>query len=274
MGFAGRGHARRTHHLAGGFHLLLALVDKSLVQRTDGVLGEPRFSMLHLLREFAGAQLDASDRRDEAPNRHATFISTTVQLLEARRWTDGGDRWIDAINAEYADIVAALSWCFSGGDPEVGCRIVAALEFWWYRSGHHREGRVWVDLALANTSATADSTTAWIHAASGGLAYAELRPDECREHYQMALTLARQIGDERLEALSLCLIGAAAVGVPERYESGLQAVQLGLDHARRLDERQIVAHGLTVLGELTRANGHPDVAEAAYREALDLNVPG
>lgn len=253
-------------------HDLLALVDKSLVQRSDGVLSEPRFSMLHLFRDFAGAKLDASGMRGETLDRHATFISETVRSLEVSRWDDSGDGWIDAINAEYADAVAALTWCFTGGDPRVGCQIVRALGFWWYRSGRHGEGRVWVDHALANTSATDDSTAAWIHAAAGSLAKYELRRDECRAHFDIALTLARETGDERLEALSLCDIGAAVAGVPEEYESGLETVQLGLEHARRLETPQLIAHGLTVLGELTRANGHPERAEAAYREALELNA--
>ena len=119
---------------------LLALVDKSLVQRTDGVLGEPRFSMLHLLREFAGAQLDSSQRRHEVLNCHAASISNTVRSLESRRWAESGDSWIEAISAEHADVLAALTWCFSDGDSEVGCKIVAALGFWWYRSGRHVRG--------------------------------------------------------------------------------------------------------------------------------------
>lgn len=255
-----------------GAHDLLALVDKSLVQRADGVLGEPRFSMLHLLREFAGAQLDAANRRAETAERHATFVGETVRALEARRWTDAGDGWIDAVNAEYADVVAALTWCFTRGDPEIGCRIVAALGFWWYRSGRHGEGRVWVDHALAHTSVADDSTTGWIHAAAGSLAKYELRAEACLEHFETALVLAREISEERLEALSLCNIGAATAGAPEQYESGLETLQRGLDLARRLNIPQIVAHGLTVMGELMRANGRADSAEAAYREALDLNV--
>ena len=251
---------------------LFALVDKSLVQRSDGVLGEPRFSMLRLLRDFASARLDESGRRDEALHRHAAFVSETVQSLETIRWTDAGDAWIEAINAEHADIVAALAWCFGDGDPEIGCQMVAALGFWWYRSGRHGEGRVWLDQALANLTSTDESTAAWIHAAAGSLAKYELRRDESLGHFETALALARQIGDERLEALSLCNLGAATAGAPDHYEAGLATLELGLDHARSLERPQLIAHGLTLLGELTRANGHPERAEAAYREALELNA--
>ncbi|MEL7156174.1 MAG: winged helix-turn-helix domain-containing protein [Actinomycetota bacterium] len=251
---------------------LLALVDKSLVQRSEGVLAEPRFSMLHLLRDFARSQLDAVGGRDDTLDRHATFLSDRMRVLEANRWGDAGDGWIDAIDAEYPDAVAALTWCFGGGDPAIGCQIVRSLGFWWYRSGRHGEGRVWVDHALANSTAADDPTMAWIHAAAGSLAKYELRRADCFEHFDRALTLARNIGDERLVALSLCDRGAATAGVPEEYEAGLASVQEGLDHARRLDTAPLIAHGLTVLGELTRANGHPDRAEAAYGEALELNV--
>ncbi len=263
-----------TEHPGAAAHDLLALVDKSLVQRSDGVLGEPRFSMLHLLRDFAGAQLDAFGARDRTLERHASFVSETLRALESRRWSDSADGWIDAVSAEYADAVAALSWCFTGGDPAIGRQIVRSLGFWWYRSGRHGEGRVWVDKALTNTSATDDSTTAWIHSAAGKLAKYELRPDESRQHFDLALALAREVGDERLEALCLCDIGEATAGSPEDYETGLASVQLRLEQARRLGTAELVSYGLTVLGELTRANGRPDEAEAAYREALELHTDG
>lgn len=252
---------------------LLALVDKSLVQRSDGVLGEPRFSMLRLLNEFSSAQLDASGRRDEASHRHATFVCETVQSLEARRWSrDDGGKWIDDMNAEYPDAVDALTWSFGGGDPQIGCQIVRALGYWWYRSGRHGEGRVWVDHALANTSATDDSTTAWIHSAAGKLAIYELHSDEAHAHINEALSLARATGDERLEALSQCDLAEAAGGAPDEHDAGLAAVQTGLKLARRLENPALIAHGLTVLGELSRANGQPEEAEAAYGEALDLSA--
>lgn len=250
---------------------LLALVDKSLVQRSEGILGEPRFSMLGLVRDFIGAEVDDADTRDEALSRHASFVGETVRSHETRRWGDSGDGWIDAISAEYADVVAALTWCFGDGDPAVGCRIVEALGFWWYRTGRIGEGRVWVDHALANTSVVDDSTTAWIHSAAGTLSSYELERGDGREHFETALSLAREVGDERLEALVLCYLGTVAAG-PENDDAALETLQLGLSHARRLDSPQLIAHGLTVLGELMRANGQPDRAEDAYREALDLNA--
>ncbi len=253
-------------------HDLFALVDKSLVQRSDGGVGEPRFSMLNLLRDFAWERLESSGLRDQAQARHARFLTETVQSLESRRWGDSGDGWIEAIHAVYPDTVAALTWCFDGGDPALGCRIARALGFWWYRSGRHGEGRVWIDHGLAQASSADDSTMAWIHAAAGSLAKYELRREVCLDHFGQALSLARQVGDERLEALGLCDLGAATAGHPDGYESGLEMLQLGLDHARRLQSPQVVAHGLTVLGELTRGNGDPKQAESAYREALDLNA--
>ncbi|MEL6982367.1 MAG: winged helix-turn-helix domain-containing protein, partial [Actinomycetota bacterium] len=171
-------------------HDLMALVDKSLVRRSAGAAGEPRFMMLGLLRDFAGAQLEASGAREDASRRHAEIMAETVRVLEAGRWGDAGDSWIEAISAEYPDAVKALNWCFSGGDPAIGRQIVSALGFWWYRTGRLGEGRVWVDKALASATAPDDSATddttpsgsavddsamAWIHSAAGTLAAYELR---------------------------------------------------------------------------------------------------
>ncbi len=251
---------------------LLALVDKSLLQRSEGALGEPRFSMLRLLRDFGGAELEAAGTGEEASSRHAAFVCGAVQSLEARRWGSSGDGWIEALSAEYADAVAALTWSFGGGDPAIGCRLVRALGFWWYRTGRIAEGRVWVDRALANTEASDEVTTAWVHSAAGTLAAYEQRPDESRHHFETALTMAREVGDERLESLSLCDIGPVTIGDPDGDDPDLQLVERGLALGRRLGEPALIAHGLTILGELSRTHGDPDRAEAAYREALDLDA--
>lgn len=251
---------------------LLALVDKSLVQRSDGVFGEPRFSMLHLLRDFAGSELDASGGREEALGRHAAFVGESVRALEARRWGDSGDGWIDAIGVDYADAVAALTWCFGGGDRRIGCEIVGALGYWWYRTGRLGDGRVWVGRALDNIDAADESATAWIHSAAGTLAAYEHRHEESCQHFETALITARQNGDERLEALSLCQLAEVASETSEERVGALDSVKRGLDQARRLGSPPLIVHALTTIGELMRANGNPDEAEAAYREALELDA--
>jgi predicted ATPase/DNA-binding winged helix-turn-helix (wHTH) protein len=251
---------------------LLALVDKSLVQRSTGPLGEPRFSMLSLVREFAEAELAALGARTEAFNRHAAFVATTMQTLADLRWAGTGDSWIDAINGDYPNAVAALNWCFDGGgDPVVGCQIVKAIGFWLYRTGRLAEGGGWIDRALANLSVADDATAAWVHSAAGTRAAFELRRHDSQQHFELALDMARQLGDQRLESMSLCDVGNMMDVGPNSDTSSVDFIRRGLDLARRIDSPQCIAHALTTLGELSRARGQAEAAEAAYGEALELS---
>ena len=53
---------------------LASLVDKSLLQRGEGINGEPRFTMLETIREYALERLLASGEADSVRRRHAQFF--------------------------------------------------------------------------------------------------------------------------------------------------------------------------------------------------------
>jgi tetratricopeptide (TPR) repeat protein len=117
-----------------------------------------------------------------------------------------------------------------------------------------------------------DSTTAWVRSAAGLLAAYEGRAEVSVEHFERALELARRNGDRRLESLTLCHLGATPTSADRPMVMLLESVEQGLELGRELGSRELITHGLTTLGELSRANGEPERAERAYREALDLSA--
>src|SRR6185312_6352680 len=53
---------------------LASLVDKSLLERRDGLDGEPRFAMLETIREYALELLDQSGDAERMRDAHARFF--------------------------------------------------------------------------------------------------------------------------------------------------------------------------------------------------------
>lgn len=78
--------------------LLGALVDKSVVQRVEGV-GEYRFRMLDTIREYGAERLEHSGLRQEYARRHQDFF-----LRMARR---AGEEWLGDQQVEWGDRLAA-----------------------------------------------------------------------------------------------------------------------------------------------------------------------
>ena len=62
--------------------ILSALVDQSLVQRIEDINGEPRFTMLETVREYALEQLEASGELNDVRQRHADHFTALAEKAE------------------------------------------------------------------------------------------------------------------------------------------------------------------------------------------------
>jgi predicted ATPase/class 3 adenylate cyclase len=250
---------------------LADLVDKSLVRQAPDTDDQPRYVMLHLIRDFAAERLREDPEHEEVARRHALYVIELAEAMEEIRWREGGRYWTDALNVEAANITAALEWSFEHEPVELGCRLLAALAFWWHRSGRLPMGREWVERGLQLTDRARPEHAGRIHLAAGyGLNY-HGDVETARRMFEKARSFGEAAGDHRLVILVTCNLAISAIGDPVRYRTALPAVQSAIAEARSFDERVLVMEGLVLLGELERAHGRLDVAERSYQEALELS---
>ncbi len=128
---------------------LTALIDQSLVQRYDGVDGQPRFVMLETIREFALEQLIASDDESLVRDVHAAYFLQLAEQGETELTGPNQAAWMARLETEYGNLRAALGWSIKQGDAEASQRLGSALWRFWSASGRLNEGRDWLDRALA-----------------------------------------------------------------------------------------------------------------------------
>jgi predicted ATPase len=115
-----------------------SLVDASLVQADTGG-GEPRFSLLETIREYALERL--ADRGDwvQAHDQHAAYFQALAESAAAEFAGPGQLAWLDRLETEHDDLLAAMSWLAGHGPPEQTLRLFSATwRFWWLR-GHAAE---------------------------------------------------------------------------------------------------------------------------------------
>jgi predicted ATPase/transcriptional regulator with XRE-family HTH domain len=191
------------------------LVASSLVQIGAQSGGERRFGMLETVREFGMEQLSHHGELDEASRRHAEYFLALGQAGGAALSGASPGEWVTRLEAEQANIRAALSWLRDRGERAAGLRLAAALGGFWRLRSAITEGRGWLETFLAQDGATeasseessADRIAAlrWageIAGLSGDPAAAEARLSE-------SLALARTVGDKRGVAAALGAIGSA-----------------------------------------------------------------
>jgi predicted ATPase len=95
------------------FQALLSLVDKNLMDQTDGLDGLPRFRMLETIRAFALEQLVASGEEAEVRREHATYYLSLVKATGALLFASERKQAMQA--AEQGNVQAALQWLVQYG---------------------------------------------------------------------------------------------------------------------------------------------------------------
>lgn len=245
---------------------LAGLVDKSLVRRVAGTTGDPRFTMLELLREFAVEQLEATADSGQIRHRHAVYFADLVARYEETRWGEAAAYWLDAIHEQIADIRAAFDFSSGAGDHRTAGRIAASM--YSYIDAHPDPVARWTRQALEWTDELDPLTVGQLRFAAGYLEFVRARMDAARDHCSQALALFQDGGHTRYAALGLAFIGATYIGRTADYERALGMCTEAIDLAERTGEQLILAHTLNIKGEIARVHGDDDAAGVAYEAAL------
>src|SRR5437660_1342119 len=79
---------------------LAHLLDKSLVQAQQGIGGEPRFTLLETIREYATEQLVASGEEAALQQRHAHYFLKLAEEAEPHLSSPEWNIWLEQMNCE------------------------------------------------------------------------------------------------------------------------------------------------------------------------------
>jgi predicted ATPase/DNA-binding SARP family transcriptional activator len=109
---------------------------------------EMRFRMLEMLRDYGGEQL-TPEERSALERRHAEYFAAMAERAEPELKGPDQGTWLERLEAEHDNLRAGLSRSAEGRLHELGLRLAAALWLFWDRRGHWREGREWLEGALA-----------------------------------------------------------------------------------------------------------------------------
>ena len=118
---------------------MTSLVEKSLVRREDG---EPRFSLLETIREYATEKLEERDEAEAVRRRHAdAFLAFGEE--SGPRVRQGGDPivWLNRLADEHDNLRVTLGWLVSQGDAERSLRLAGVLWHFWYDRNLYAAGR-------------------------------------------------------------------------------------------------------------------------------------
>jgi predicted ATPase/DNA-binding CsgD family transcriptional regulator len=233
--------------------VLTRLVDKSLVHLDDS----GRYRLLETIRQYALDRLADAGETEELQERHLAWAGNLARTLESEA-TDAHPAALDELEAEHANLRAALDWAAAAGRHEDALEIVGSLAFFWAQHGHYREAASWESRLLEGSGATAGQAVA---RARWGCAYVRLYggDDSAYERAQVGLTEAKAIGDASTAARCLHTMGGALL---------LTDPILARRHFVQATELADVAQDEWCLADALQMIGYTHLAEGDHRLAV------
>jgi predicted ATPase/DNA-binding CsgD family transcriptional regulator len=287
---------------------LAALVDHHLVQSVEQPNGTVRFVMLETIREYALERLAGSG---EEENTRRRYVAYCMQLARSVATALRGDRLIESLvvlDIELDNVRAALSWTLEQDDPDPAQALAGELHWFWWAQNYFREGRDWLERALAKGKGSPPvHALALLGAGAMALRLGELEPAVRR--LESGVAEMRAIGDEHGTGFGLFhlayarnVLGNAAEAVPlfeealarfetidDRWgksmalsylgfalhqcgdhEGGARRIEQALALARELGAEPRISAALFQLGFIAQSLGDQHRALEYYRETFAL----
>ena len=189
---------------------LAALVDESLVRQRETDTGEPRFSMLEIVREYALERLSGSGDGDETRRRHLEHFVSLAEEAEPKLADRDQIAWFARLEDEHDNLRAALAFALDSDDPSSALRLAVGVRGFWQIHGYLVEGRQALESALAATPDVPSELRAKALNLSGILAGEQGEFDTARLRFRAALEDAHVVGSTHVISSALVNLGNLA----------------------------------------------------------------
>jgi predicted ATPase/DNA-binding SARP family transcriptional activator len=250
----------------GVLDLLARLVDRSLLA-VEHTPEQARYRMLATVRQYGAQRLAEAGEHPAASQAMFAWCLDLAERTEAELTGPGQAQAAERLQAEAHNLRAVLQAARDRKDITGALRLATALVQFWYLRGHYREGRDWLDWALAAPGGAPAEVRAKALGSSGLLAHLQCEYPAAVRRLEGALALYRGLGDRRGAAGILQALGSVAKE-QSRYARARELHEESLAEFRALGDRHGVASARDALGFAAWLEGDFGTAVAECTRAL------
>ncbi|NUR92544.1 MAG: AfsR/SARP family transcriptional regulator, partial [Nonomuraea sp.] len=180
--FSGGVSLEAAERVCGGDELVLdvltALMDKSLL--LDVGEGMPRYRMLNTIREYAAQRLEEAGETGSARRAHLDYVTELAEAADPHLRRAEQLEWLALLKPEHDNIGTALRWAISEGLAGEAMRLVGAVGWYWFLTGHRAEG---IELGIAAVALEGEADDE-VRALANGIVGLFMSSSPGRDQYQ------------------------------------------------------------------------------------------
>ncbi|MBN1484886.1 MAG: tetratricopeptide repeat protein [Chloroflexia bacterium] len=249
---------------------LLALVDQSVLRRGESEDGEPYFTMLETIREYAHERLAQSGEENELWRRYAHYYLALVERAIPELFGPRQMYWVARLEQEHDNLRAALAWALEQEEPELALRLSGQLGKFWHTRGYISEGRRWLEEILARSrSLEAPALRAQALEEAGALAHEQGDNAHGQDYLEQAIALRRELGDPAGLAYAYHRL-AALIMYERKFEQAQHYLEQSLQLWQKVGLESKIASTINNLGLLAMYQGDLQRAMELHRQSLAL----
>jgi predicted ATPase/DNA-binding CsgD family transcriptional regulator len=229
-----------------------SLVDTSLLQRVELESEQWRLQMLETIRAYGLELLAASGELESTRHAHARYYLELAEQAEPALLDMQQRSWLEVLERERGNLVAALHWLVACKETEAALRLVGALGQFWFLRGYLSQGRNLLEQALAASRPGDASVSGQVRAkalyAAGWLAYWQFDIERATVLLEESLELSRQVGATTGMAAALDILGIVEYSHRGHFAAGQALLEESLRLYREAGDWVGIATVLKALG--------------------------
>lgn len=252
--------------------VLVALVDKSMVQHRGQEESDTRYWLLQTLSEFGIEQLTEAGELASIRAAHAAYYLAWMEHIVPLLFGAEQVRWLDRLDQDYENVRAALEWLSKGTEEETerveqGLRLCATLMGYWEIRGYFKEGMTYVERILANSRGAAPSIRAQVLHGAGFLALLQDDREGAELFLRESQSLFRASGERAGMANILRLQGNLALA-KNNYKIARRLLEEAMTIYRERGDIRRAASTRSALAQIALAQCDFSKARALLEENL------
>ena len=248
--------------------LLGSLVTKSLVV-ADITGARARYRLLETVRAYGRDRLAEAASDADVAEQHAAWFADVAEHGWHQIVSDGLPDTTVALEADHANLRAALAWLVADGDTEAALGMGSDLAPFWKARGHFREGRLRLEQALALGGEVPPAQRVRALWGVGLLSLMEGSLGRATASLDDSLTLARRHGYERPAAEARHLLAFISVFTEDPL-TALPLLEESVAVARARGDDVSVANALILYGRAHLFAGDTAAARGVFEECREL----